>query len=63
MTTSKLKRICKLEKTATNFEYYKKQQYFCVNLSPKSRAKRLSNIHPKKINDIKDFAKLSEQDF
>ena len=55
MTNPKLKRRYNLDRTPINFENYKKQRNFCVNLLRKSKKQYFNNIDVKNVTDNKTF--------
>ena len=57
MTRYKLKRRYNLDRTAINFENYKKQCNICVILSPKSAKQYFNNIDIKNVTNNRKFQK------
>ena len=57
MHTSKLKNICNSKRTNDDWENYKKQLNFCVNLLRKTKKWIFQNINTRNLKDSKKFWK------
>ena len=57
MHTSKLKNICNSKRTNDDWENYKKQLNFCVNLLRKTKKSIFQNINIRNLKDSKKFWK------